>query len=804
MRQRGAIHLRLSGAFKSLVRDFPRMIATGIALNFVVVTNSAHAQAPPPVANTSTQVFDIPSGLLEGVLARFAAQTGISLTFEPAIVQGKHSDGLHGTFSVSDALHVLLNGTGIESQAKTAKGYVLVPTSSGLSALDTKQVAPPRAKPANFTLPTVTVSADAVRDVSGFVAESTSAVTRTDTPLIDLPQSVAIVTPDVLKSQQSESVDDALRNVSGVTILTLAGAFGTLGGQIYVRGFPAALVNDGLISATPDSVLSLPVAALSGIEVVKGAVSNLVGTMPPSGVINVTTKRPQADPVHELTVQTGSYGEQLTSLDLAGAISSDRKLTYRFVVSGERAGQDFLGQDGKHDFYIAPSIGYRSGGTNLVVGVQQHAFSESLPPYTVLLPTGPLAINSPVVNPAGRFYGNDTAVYYDFSQRLSDLLTFHSKVRYDAQGDYQPGFYDFLGVISAAPLNGVFEPLSSTTKTHQITTDNNVQVNLRTGSVKQTLLLGASYSKVTSVQSSIEGDEVVEPIPWTQAPLPANWTVSSGDTNNSSFASAFYFQDQLTWRALDVVAGISRGQQWGVGQPAQSAWSPSLGLVYRLTDSLSAYANVQRSFYAQQQYLLFSGGNAPPEMGRSVEAGFKFDLSGERLVGTVAAFRSQEYNAVTNDFEHPGYYDVMNSGYASRGFEIDVTARPLPGWSVIASYTYSDLLGPDIGDVTQLPRHTASLWTTYDLQGTRWQEWGVGMGIRARSAYHTVDSAGDVASIPGQAGVDTSLYYHALDWSATVGVKNVFNRRLYADYASEAFVEIEPTRLFYLTCTYDF
>jgi iron complex outermembrane recepter protein len=252
------------------------------------------------------------------------------------------------------------------------------------------------------------------------------------------------------------------------------------------------------------------------------------------------------------------------------------------------------------------------------------------------------------------------------------------------------------------------------------------------------------------------------------------------------------------------VAGITRGEQWGTGEAGQSAWSPMLGLVYHFTDSVSVYANAQRSFNAQQQYFVFGEGAAPPERGRSVEAGFKFDLPGDRLAGTVAAFRSAESDTAAQDVEHPGYYDIVSGGYVSRGFEMDMTGRLLPGWNVIASYTYSDLLSSIASDITQLPKHTASFWTTYDLQGTHWQGWGVGAGIWARSSYGTLDSAGNVYRIPGQARIDASLYYHARNWSATLGVKNVFERRLYADYASGEFVEVEPTRLFYLTCTHDF
>lgn len=182
----------------------------------------------------------------------------------------------------------------------------------------------------------------------------------------------------------------------------------------------------------------------------------------------------------------------------------------------------------------------------------------------------------------------------------------------------------------------------------------------------------------------------------------------------------------------------------------------------------------------------------------------KFDSPDARYTGTVAVFRSAEYNSATPDPINPGLYDVVPSGYVSRGVEADVTGHLLPGWKLSASYTYADLASPPGTGITQLPKHTFSLWTTYDLQSERWRGWGAGIGIRARSNYTSSDSSGNILSIPGQLRTDASLYYHARTWSTTLGVKNLFDRRLYADYARGQFVEVQPTRLFYLTGVYDF
>ncbi len=125
-----------------------------------------------------------------------------------------------------------------------------------------------------------------------------------------------MVTQDVIQSQQAHTITDALQNVSGVTISPGGG-----GSAVQIRGFTAPVMTDGLsnsvggnLSAQSNTVLTTPMAAVSQIEVLKGADAILAGPMDPGGVVNLVKKRPQADPVRELTMQIGPYGDLLSSL----------------------------------------------------------------------------------------------------------------------------------------------------------------------------------------------------------------------------------------------------------------------------------------------------------------------------------------------------------------------------------------------------------------------------------------------------------------------------------------------------------
>ncbi|MGH8779750.1 TonB-dependent siderophore receptor [Paraburkholderia sp.] len=758
------------------------------------------AHADTRATDTRALTFDIPAGSLDGVLARFATEAGVSLSFAPSDVQGKHSEGVHGTYTTADALTALLHNTGLSNAIETARGYQLL-----LSPVTSPGPRSPDAITEAIVLPPVKVSGAAHGANQEFTATSSSTVTRTATPLFYIPQSVTVITPALMQSQQIQSIDDALRDVSGITFFASSGVSVQIGRAPFIRGFAAPVTLNGMLTPDASETLKLPIAALSGIEVIKGTDSIAGGSALPSGVINVNTKQPQSTPVHQLTLQAGSYGDWLSAIDLAGPIGDSRQLTYRFVVSGESASRDFFGQDGQRNFYIAPSVAFDNGKTRLVVGFEQHAFNGPQLPYTVLLPSGPLPAHSPLVDPASRFYGNDTGVHYDLTQRLGgDALTFHSQARYDAQKSYAPSAWDLLSVNPMPPLMGYYETFRYQSQVSKVSLDNNLKATLSTGPVKHTLLFGMTYSRTAETLNQASGNLMNKPIPWQNAPPPAlSPSIPDPTSDTTTIAETFYLQDQIAWNSLRILASISRGAQWGTGQQYQSAWSPSVGILYQFTDSVAAYANVQRSFYAQP--LLDAAGRVtPPETGRSAEIGLKFDSPDARYSGTIALFRIAESNVAISDPTNPDFYVVIPSGYASRGIEVDATGHLVPGWKLSASYTYSVLSNPPGVATIQVPRHAFSLWTTYDLQSERWHGWGVGLGIRARSSYATEDNVGDVLSIAGQLRTDASVYYHARTWSMTLGVKNVFNRRLYGDYAQSQFTEVQPTRLFYLTGVYDF
>ncbi|MEM1311386.1 MAG: TonB-dependent receptor plug domain-containing protein, partial [Cyanobacteria bacterium P01_H01_bin.153] len=214
----------------------------------------------------------------------------------------------------------------------------------------------------------VLVTGDQIDD-DYFVPDASTA-TRTDTPLLDTPQSIQVVPQQVLQDQQILRVDDALRNVSG-----LEGRVDTFGAgtNLTIRGFTAGSSNnDGAILRdgfrVPVNLSRQETANIERIEVIKGPSSVLYGLNDPGGLINLVTKRPLSEPFYDLEIQAGSFGLIRPSLDLTGPLTEDGRLTYRLnaAYQHEDGFRDF--ETETNSFFIAPIISWDIGDrTNFTV-----------------------------------------------------------------------------------------------------------------------------------------------------------------------------------------------------------------------------------------------------------------------------------------------------------------------------------------------------------------------------------------------------------------------------------------------------
>lgn len=793
-----------SFVFMAALTRSPKSRAVWFHAGGVAVTCTLAVSAVASAESVSALLaFDIPAGPLQAALVKFAERTGTSLKFDPTLVVTKDTAGLKGSYPVLIGLNKLLDGTGLTASVGGSNVYILA-----LSATTTKKSNDDAAsKPSSASaveLPNISVAASAEKTTQYFVATTSSSATRTDTPISEIAQSVQVITEDLMKSQQATQIKDVLSNVSGVTFESSSTGLDF----VFIRGFSAPVSTDGLRSVTTDGALGTPLVGIDHIDVLKGADSILSGQMNPGGVVNVVRKRPQAESVHEVTFQTGSYGEDLIGLDMAGAISRDNHLNYRFIVQAERSGNGFARVDGSHNFYIAPSVGYKTENTDLVIGFEQSASRDPVPAYDVIAYGALAGVTSPDNKKSDHFVINKTDVYYDLKQRLSDIWTLRSKANYTAFG-YS---YNGLGGSIYNDTGGnVYSPRNIKENYYNWSLEESLQAAFKTGPFSHRVLGGFSYQRgfenyINIIDLSGYGINSIY-----SDQFPANYGLTGKSVSNTpsqSFANQFYLQDQTSFAGrLHILLSMAHSEAWtGEGQN-QGAWSPNAGALYQLTGTLGVYANYLKSFESQSSSRLADGSVPPPSIGKSVEVGIKGNYLDDRLTTSAALFRTAATNYIT--YSQTGEGSLDPGGNVSRGFEYNISGQILPGWNLMVNYTYdvSKVVANNDSEISHLPKHTARIWTTYRLPGSEWYHgltFGGGATIQGR--YKLSDSyvASKSAHVPGQISYDASIAYKTDKWSATFGIKNITDRRLYGEYGSVGFITLMPRRTFLLTVTHDF
>jgi iron complex outermembrane receptor protein len=822
-----------------------------VALSPGLVQAQPQSTSPNTAVSAAVRMYRIPAGALDTAAASFAATAGISLSFAPDLLAGRRTRGLQGNFTPQDGLNYLLEDTGLEA-APQAGGVYLIrvrpapPTPPPARA--------PQADRSEAVLPTINVTADAGGGAfgyqdEGFAAANTRSATRTDTALSDIPQAIQIVTQEVMKSQQAQSVEEAWRNVSAVNMAANGNS-----DTVMIRGFEAPVLLNGVHSPVVAGIgllgLAVPMAAVDRVEVLKGADSIIAGgQMEPGGVVNVVTKRPQAERLRELTLEAQNDGRRLVSLDLAGAVSEDGSLSYRTVLSGTYDAHSYDGYDNRRDVYFAPSLGWRHAGTSLVVGMtyQSQRRPNSEQQYATLTADGPgpNRINMPNGNPADGSKNTNTSLFFDLEQRLWNDWAFLGK--FEIQQRRTRGSYFASDSFNSDETGAAYAPAGLFGTYNNWSLENSIRGRFKTGALKHTVLGGLSRARDwTSVRGDYE-----ETVPFVRVPDPAHLHLPpansllagerlyppaySGGVNTSTNV---FLQDQIAWGRWHVLANVgyaqlknpanntvtdADGQKLDV-TPPQNKPVYNFGLAYRLNDSATVYANTLSSFMPGGTYLnaTLDGSergriSTPPTEGQSTELGLKLNLLDDRLTATGNLFRAAHTNVV-HDLHTgglpPGYGDyVLLPSTLSQGLELDVNGRLARGWNLTTSYSYTKFTyaKPPTSDarLSQIPRHKLTLWTTYDLQAESLRGWGAGAGLTMRSSYKAnyYDTDGRRKPQPyrmgSQARFDASIYYKSKAWSATLGIKNLFNRRLFSDFA-EGTVNVEPYRSVVLSASYSF
>ncbi|SNR32997.1 TonB-dependent siderophore receptor [Paracoccus sediminis] len=615
----------------------------------------------------------------------------------------------------------------------------------------------------------------------GVVAYSSTAGSGLATPILDTPASVSVVTANEIARRGARTAEEVLRYATGVTTDFYGGD--DRFDYYKLRGFDASVYRDGLPMQKAFGGIREDAFAYERVEIVKGGNSTVNGPSEPGGIVNYATKLPRAERFGEAYVGGGSFGRAEAGVDFGDILTPDAALAYRLTARVQKSDKE-LDHSRDDATLVMGGLTWRPTDRTRLSVVADYLDRD-----------GSTGSGWPTGTNFARdvFFGEPDFNYVDNTRRAVSVLldhdfgnglAFNAKARHQSE-DRGFGYVYIWDADGVSPADRYYFANAATAE--QTVADATLQYDATFGGIASRTLVGLQYSDVESDSTS-----------WYTTAVPADYTgpVYAGGIDLDRLApyartigddrvASVYLQQELTVsdRLIASVGlrhdrmDLSRTALDGTRTTADfSKTTRSVGLTYKITPDLSAYAS-----YAES--VLPAALTVEPEEGRQVEAGVKYRPAGLDALFTAAVYDLRKTNITRNDASTNPPIPRTIGEIRACGIELEARAE-LPGdLSVIAAYAYADTeitdrlssnRGNSLGNV---PRHLASVWLDYTWagQGARGD---MTFGIGAR--YKGTAFGGDDNTAKSEAAVliDAAYGYDVTDDTRlAVNVTNLLDEK---------------------------
>lgn len=627
-----------------------------------------------------------------------------------------------------------------------------------------------------------------------YAATRSRSGTKSNTALIDTPQSINVVTRNEMERQGSVSVSQALRFTPGV--VAQYGDNDVRHDWLTVRGFTPGRYLDGLLlpfGARGYSQPRIETFGLERIEVLKGPSSGLYGQAAPGGIINMTSKRPTEDRRNEIMVQGGSFDRFQGGFDFSGPADDEGRFLYRLTGLVRDSGTqfDYVSDD---KVFIAPSLTWKiSADTSLNLSAQYQDIradggggAPALPVVGTLRPSskGRIARDRYVGDPDyDRFRNEQILVGYTLDHRFSDALSFRQTARYsDVDTDTRRVQLGMMQSDTQAVRYAWAFPESS----HAFQIDNQAALKLSTGPVRHDILVGVDYLRESSDFTESQLTLLLPPL------SPPLFDLYDPDYANAGLSVppdgmridqrreqlGLYLQDRIAIDRLhltlagryDWTHATTRTWRSATNAAATARTSPNrftgrVGASWHFDNGVAPYASYSTSFQPLAGTDR-SGSAFRPTTGEQIEVGVKYQPAGSASLFTVAAFQIDQKNVLAPDPVNTSFR-AQTGAVRLQGLEFEAKAALARGFDLTASYAYTDseIRRTNPGDTTGqrgnqmafVPRHQAGVWMDYTIQAGALS--GLGMGAGATYRGSSYGDNGNRYAIPAVTLVDLALRY---------------------------------------------
>jgi catecholate siderophore receptor len=654
----------------------------------------------------------------------------------------------------------------------------------------------------------------------GVYANSTSVATRTNTPIVNIPQSVSVVTREFIRDQAFQTLTDVTRYVPGVAIHQGEGNRD----ELVIRGVDSS-ANFYVNGFRDDVQYFRDLYNAQSVEVLKGPSALAFGRGAGGGLVNRTLKEADGSRIYEATMQTGSYNDKRISLDAGQAVNENVAVrlntfhensdTFRDYGHFERYGFNptvtlkptddtkvKLSYEFYHDFRLAdrgnPSQGIPGGATR---------FNPTVP----FAPNGDLStfFGSPIYNYAKVEVQTGMAVIeHDFGNGL----TMKNSSLY---ADYNRGYRNvYPGGTGGGPGGGAVTPdltqvslnaYQNYTPRENAFNQTDFVYRTATGPVLHTIAFGTEFGRQTGLSRRDTGMfpnngnqlfDVVNPFnPTYFGPVVFNHIATDANSKYRLNIASGYAQDQIEatrWlqfflgarydsfdmSALDLNTNILRNR-------VDDKISPRAAIILKPIDNLSVYTAYSISYLpaSGDQFSALSPGTLilQPQKFENTEVGVKWNIE-PKLLFTAAVYELNRTNVPIADPNNPGFF-FANGANQIRGFETAMTGYITPDWQTLFGYAYTDARVTSATSATIVPGNRVqivpynqfALWNKYQID----PRWAASLGIIYFSDSYA--SSDDTVRLPGFWRFDAGLFAKIDEtWSAQLNIENIFNTGYWA------------------------
>ncbi|WP_241068377.1 TonB-dependent receptor [Achromobacter insuavis] len=661
--------------------------------------------------------------------------------------------------------------------------------------------------------------------------------------IMSTPFSITSYTNELIQDKQARSVGDVLQNDPGVRV---ARGFGNFQESYFIRGFILSsddVAYNGLYSLLPRQYIATEL--FERVEVLRGASAFLTGASPGGdgigGAVNLVPKRAPNEPLTRFTTGVSSGGQFSVSTDIARRFGPGDSTGIRLNVAN-RSGDTAIDDEHSRTSLVSLGLDWRSADTRLSadIGWQENKLKRARPNVSVVglkdhVPDAPDA-GSNYAQPWS--YSNERDVFgtiraeHDFSDKLTGWAAFGMRRSDEANS---LGNINLTNAYSGASN---FYRFDNTRKDSVNTGELGLRAKVRTGAVGHEFVVSASFFDLKKKNAYIMDfgntfpTNIYDPQSYDRPAFSAG-ALRGNDIDNPALqgrtrTSSYALGDTLS--LLDdkvlLTVGIrhqrlsSRSYAYNTGKENgaydQSRNSPAAGVVFKVTPSVSLYANYIEALVAgdtaperaNNQDVPNKGESLAPYVSKQKEIGVKYDGGG--LGAGLALFSTDKPRAA---------YDSSNRFTASgkdrhQGVELTVFGEPVKSVRVLGGLTFLDAKQRSTGNsaidgnrVIGVPRFQANLGAEWDIPGVQ------GLAVDGRVVYTGASYADDANTlkVPGWTRFDAGLRYmmdvdgHLVTLRARV--ENIANRNYWSSvggYPGNGYLVLGGPRTFLLSASMDF